>query len=131
MRSFTQLITAAAALGAATVFAAPAAVPEEQNLAARGTGGKATFFEPGLGACGWQSGSDDMIVAITSQMWDNGAHCGKWLTIDHNGAKVAAKVVDECPTCPSAGSLDLSPAVFKKLASLDKGMIDINWSYNN
>lgn len=129
MRSFTQIITAAAALGAATVFAAPAPVEQEQNLSARSASGKATFFEPGLGACGWNSGSGDAIAALTSSSWDNGAHCGKWVTVNHNGAQTAVKIVDECPTC-EGNSLDLSPSSFSKLASQDQGMIDIDWWWN-
>lgn len=81
-----------------------------------------------------------MIVAVNSAQFDNGGHCGKWLTIQNNanGNTVAvsttlplltlvaarpcastradgqAYAADECPTC-SWGSLDLSPQAFGEL----------------
>lgn len=125
MRSF---FTASLALiGAAGLAAAAPAPAQEQKLAARSNSGKATFFEPGLGACGWQSSSGDAIVALTSKMWDGGSHCGKWVTMEHNGAKTSAKIVDECPTCEGNAGLDLSPSQFSHLASQDQGEIDIQW----
>ncbi len=35
----------------------------------------ATWFEPGMGACGVESGANDMVVAISAQIYDSGKHC--------------------------------------------------------
>ena len=45
-----------------------------------------------------------------------------------NGKSVTVKVADTCPGC-APGSVDLTPAAFKKLASLDVGRIHgIKWT---
>jgi expansin (peptidoglycan-binding protein) len=44
------------------------------------------------------------------------------------GKSVTVTVTDECPSC-KPGDVDLSPAAFKKLASLDQGRIAINWKF--
>ena len=55
--------------------------------------------------------------------------CGRNMVVKApNGKKVTVKVVDTCPGC-APGSVDLSPAAFKKLASLDVGRIHgISWT---
>jgi len=92
--------------------------------------GKATYFTPGLGACGYHDGSNDMILAISGAIYGKGGNCNKLITITNtaNGKTAVAKTRDMCPTCPS-GNLDLSPAVFKKLGTLDKGVLPISWHF--
>ncbi|KAF8331941.1 uncharacterized protein EI90DRAFT_3123045 [Cantharellus anzutake] len=94
--------------------------------------GQGTWFYPGLGACGGTDGNNSPIIAISAKIWNGGKHCGKWVHIKNtkNKKTTKAKVVDECPGCGS-GSLDMSPAVFKKLASqgLDEGVIPVSWTY--
>ncbi|TFK46270.1 barwin-like endoglucanase [Heliocybe sulcata] len=90
--------------------------------------GDATYFYPGLGACGGHSTSSDLIVALNTQKYANGKHCGKQIAVHYNGKSVDAKVVDECPGCGS-NDIDLSPAAFKKLAPLDKGRIQVTWEF--
>jgi len=92
--------------------------------------GRGTWFYPGLGACGGHNTSNDRIVALSKAIWNRGGRCGDMIKITNakNGKTVTVKVVDECPEC-SAASLDLSPAAFKKLASLSEGQIKINWHF--
>ncbi|PWN27981.1 barwin-like endoglucanase [Jaminaea rosea] len=127
MRSFATLALTLALTGASAI-AAPAGSPNTSNLEARSKSGKATFFEPGLGACGWQSGANDMIAALATSSYAGGSNCGKWITVHHNGNSAKVKVVDECPTCVSGDSVDLSPAAFSQLASKDQGMVDVTWN---
>ncbi|THH05074.1 hypothetical protein EW145_g5059 [Phellinidium pouzarii] len=87
-----------------------------------------TYYEPGDGACGGKNGPNDMIVAINSAQYENGAHCWKMITIMSNGKQIKAQVVDECPGCP-VGGLDLSPSLFQHFAPLDEGVISGHWSF--
>lgn len=38
---------------------------------------QATWFDVGLGACGYQNKDSDLIVALAQPDWDNKAHCNK------------------------------------------------------
>jgi len=73
----------------------------------------------------------DMIVALPEADWDDGAHCGKTISITHstNGKTHSATVADMCPGCGS-GSLDMSPALFTALnGGLTSGTFPESWSY--
>lgn len=50
------------------------------------------------------------------------------LTISANGKSVQAMMKDSCESC-SYYDLDMSPAVFSELASLDVGEISISWNF--
>jgi len=65
-------------------------------------------------------------------MYANGAHCGKTITIENKatGAKQTAVVADECPSCVSTQSVDMSRGLFETLATLEEGMINIAWGFN-
>ncbi|CDU26298.1 uncharacterized protein SPSC_06492 [Sporisorium scitamineum] len=90
--------------------------------------GKGTFFTPDQGACGkWNTGTDK-IVALSSDIYQGGKHCFEGVRICHGGKCVNAKVADLCPGCRKT-SLDMSPSLFKELASPDIGVIDIQWSF--
>ncbi|TKY85471.1 hypothetical protein EX895_005633 [Sporisorium graminicola] len=90
--------------------------------------GKGTFFDPDQGACGeWNTGADK-IVALSSDIYQGGAHCFERVNICHAGKCVKAKVADLCPGCKHT-SLDMSPSLFRELASPDLGVIDIQWSF--
>ncbi len=89
------------------------------------TGGFATYFyqNGNAGACGNYNSDSAYIVAIDSAWWPNyqsGSSdlCGKWMTITNtaNGNTAVAQVADVCPTCVSAGSLDMSTGLFSALA---------------
>lgn len=63
-----------------------------------------------------------MIVAIDSAMYDGGANCGRQVAITGNGKTIYATIADECPTCVSSGSLDLSKGAFLSIATIDAGV---------
>ncbi|KAI9302218.1 RlpA-like double-psi beta-barrel-protein domain-containing protein-containing protein [Cunninghamella echinulata] len=91
--------------------------------------GDATFFNLGLGSCGKQNTDKDLAVALSSKLMSTGDYCGKKIkVVTDDGKEVICKVVDTCPSC-SRNSIDLSPAAFKKLASLDKGRFKVKWSF--
>ncbi len=69
--------------------------------------GEVTFYDAGLGACGWTNdGSTENVVALAhGYMGDqsNGnPHCGKMMEVTCNGKSVMAKVVDKCMGCVSS-----------------------------
>ncbi|KAG0360496.1 RlpA-like double-psi beta-barrel-protein domain-containing protein-containing protein [Gamsiella multidivaricata] len=92
--------------------------------------GRGTWFTDKSGSCGKSFDTNDMIVAMNAEQMDGTAQCGRTVRITANGKTVDAKVVDTCPSqfC-SSGALDMSQAVFKKLAPLDKGVIQIKWQF--
>ncbi|KAG2187145.1 hypothetical protein INT44_004815, partial [Umbelopsis vinacea] len=103
--------------------------------------GLATWFTPNkggieggpLGACGPRQSNDDMIVALNAAQYGDmnkkSKHCGrKVLITGPNGKKATAVINDACPGCKK-NSLDLTPVVFKKLGSLDTGILKIKWKF--
>ncbi|BGP29997.1 hypothetical protein JCM10296v2_001749 [Rhodotorula toruloides] len=95
--------------------------------------GQATFFfQNGVaGACGSVHSDSDYIVAMDSRMYAGGSHCGQTvhITNTNNGKTVTATVADECPTCSSSGSLDLSQGAFNAIGSESDGVEPITWSF--
>ncbi|KAG0140903.1 hypothetical protein CROQUDRAFT_664576 [Cronartium quercuum f. sp. fusiforme G11] len=93
--------------------------------------GKATFFYQGgaAGACGTVHLDSDYVVAIQSSLYDNGKYCGKKIRVTRTstGQSVTCVGADECPSCSSASSLDLSVAAFNALGKPDEGLFDIKW----
>ncbi|KAH9988526.1 RlpA-like double-psi beta-barrel-protein domain-containing protein-containing protein [Russula vinacea] len=110
------------------ILAVPTPVPENFDGLEKRTVGKGTWYYPGLGNCGETNSASELVVAISSQIYDNGAHCLKQVQISYGGQSVNAIIVDSCPTC-GQDDLDMSPATFKKLAPLSQGDIEINWEY--
>lgn len=51
------------------------------------------------------------------------------LTISANGKSVQATLRDSCESC-GYYDLDMSPAVFSELASLDVGELSISWHFD-
>ncbi|CEL59080.1 hypothetical protein RSOLAG1IB_09067 [Rhizoctonia solani AG-1 IB] len=56
--------------------------------------GDATWFYPGLGACGGTNNQWEHVVALNSPQWNNGANCWRSITIQANGKQVPAAIVD-------------------------------------
>ncbi|CAE7109535.1 unnamed protein product [Rhizoctonia solani] len=126
----------------ALIFAAPTpvALPETELQAladdlearnvieARANSGKGTWYNPsvGTGACGWRNKDSELVVALGPSKYNKVKKCGQSITVKSGGKSVKVKVVDLCPSC-GGGSLDLSPAAFKKLAPLSKGVIQVTW----
>ncbi|KAI0084816.1 RlpA-like double-psi beta-barrel-protein domain-containing protein-containing protein [Irpex rosettiformis] len=92
---------------------------------------RGTWFNTGLGACGWTNVDSDKVIALAADIYDGGAHCGKSITItnDKTGATATGTVADECPGC-GGRDLDLTPSLFQELGNLDEGVLSISWKYN-
>lgn len=101
------------------------------------TDGFATFFfQNGVaGACGVIHSDSDLIAAIDERRYGNSglksALCGKQVEITNpkNGKSVVVTIVDDCPTCNNADSIDLSVAAFNKIATEAEGMVNIHWKF--
>ncbi|KAG2205048.1 hypothetical protein INT46_010064 [Mucor plumbeus] len=124
--SFSITITALVAAFFMTAQAAPT------KLEARGSmSGDATFYSVGLGSCGDTNSDSELVAALSEELMgtgSDGSYCGKSITIKgKSGKSVTVKVVDSCPSC-GKGDIDLSPTAFKKLGSLDTGVLPITWS---
>ena len=119
----TQLITAFA-LAASVASAAPAA---KRDLSGNG---QATFYDAGLGACGWINSASDYVVAVNSEQYDS-SYCGQYVTITNsaNGNTETAQIADLCPSC-SWGALDMSTSLFSALnnGDMDAGIFQMEWS---
>ncbi|CAE6432980.1 unnamed protein product [Rhizoctonia solani] len=103
----------------------------ERDLQARQSySGSATYFYPGLGACGGTNTAAEHIVALNVGQWDGGAHCWHHVVIQAYGKQVEAAIVDQasCPGC-SWGDLDMAPGLFTEFTSLDVGRFGITWWY--
>ncbi|KAI0373741.1 riboflavin aldehyde-forming enzyme [Pilatotrama ljubarskyi] len=115
-----------------TAFASPvttegadAALIEKRSRVGRGT-----WFNVGLGACGKTNKDSDKIIAISANIYNNGAHCDKKVKIKNtaNGKTATAIVRDECPSCGS-NDIDMSPSLFEELGDLDTGVLKVSWDF--
>ncbi|PQE10847.1 Rare lipo A protein [Rutstroemia sp. NJR-2017a BBW] len=88
------------------IAAAPAVSPNESELARRANAGDLTYYDVGLGACGWTNSDSEMV--------------------SYGGKSVVVKVVDKCMGCKT-DDLDLSPAAFTALAPESLGRIKGTW----
>jgi expansin (peptidoglycan-binding protein) len=89
--------------------------------------GDITYYEPGLGACGWTNQDSEAVVALSPAQYSG--NCGKHITIHKDGKTTRAKVVDKCPGCAS-GAIDVSSSVFKTIADLSVGRTSVSWSFD-
>ncbi|OJA19622.1 hypothetical protein AZE42_03872, partial [Rhizopogon vesiculosus] len=89
-----------------------------------------TWYEVGLGACGYNDTDSDPIVAISAEIYGSGGYCNQWVEITNtdNGKTASGQVRDKCPSCDS-GSLDMSFSLFEQLSTLDTGRIPISWYF--
>ncbi|KAI8337770.1 RlpA-like double-psi beta-barrel-protein domain-containing protein-containing protein [Blakeslea trispora] len=100
---------------------------EAAPIEARGSmSGRATYYNVGLGSCGKTNSDSQMVAALSGSIMSK-KHCGRSITVRGGKGSVTVKVVDTCPGC-GKGDVDLSPAAFKKLGALSKGVIPITWS---
>ncbi|SOV06138.1 uncharacterized protein UDID_01593 [Ustilago sp. UG-2017a] len=87
--------------------------------------GKATWYggnqlnDP---ACGGPTPNDNSMIAAVKK---NGGYgkCGETVHLHYQGKMVSVKIVDYCASC-EWGHFDLSRGAFKKLASIDQGVIE-------
>ncbi|GJE88387.1 hypothetical protein PsYK624_044700 [Phanerochaete sordida] len=119
-RLATLLFAVAAVLGAAS------AAPAEKRDSHQGRG---TWYDTGLGACGWNNVNSDTVVALPAGAYASGAHCGQHLTVKNveTGATASATVADMCPGC-GPNDIDMTPGLFQQLGSLDAGVLTVSWS---
>ncbi|KAI9253351.1 hypothetical protein BDA99DRAFT_562945 [Phascolomyces articulosus] len=96
--------------------------------------GFATFFHPvteggKYGAChGIVESDKSRIVALSTDLYGdtskNSRWCGRKVFIQtEDGKKTTAKITDACPTY----SLDLTPAVYDRIAKKETGIVPIKW----
>ncbi|KAF1801742.1 hypothetical protein V8B55DRAFT_1473620 [Mucor lusitanicus] len=127
--------TATTTTTTATATATPTTKKSKSSSSSSGDySGDATYYNTGLGSCGWESAESEMIVALNHVQMKNGANsnnnalCGRRITATGPKGSVTVKVVDTCPGCAS-GDLDLSPAAFAKIADMDAGRVPVTWSW--
>lgn len=113
-----------------------AASVQGASIHKRSTTGRATFYDVGLGNCGWTNSGSENVVALNTAQYGStsqkSSHCGQTITINHNGKSEQATIVDSCPTCPY-GALDLSKSLFSKLTDGNMGLgeTQISWSWGS
>ncbi|KAF3912135.1 hypothetical protein ABW21_db0205420 [Orbilia brochopaga] len=119
--------------------------------------GDATYYDTGLGACGWDNPGTQKVVAVSHLVWDAKSTsanpnanplCGLMIratryranneafligqgTNDSPGGKnvsVDVKVVDRCVGC-AAKDLDFSRSAFDILADEVMGRVQIDWAW--
>lgn len=100
--------------------------------------GDLTYYDLGLGACGWDdSGKDNSenIVALSHLLMgtqSNGnPYCGKSITVSYNGKTVKGVVRDKCMGC-ALDAIDCSKNMFLELfGTLDGGRHKVEWWLDN
>ncbi|KAF1925239.1 uncharacterized protein M421DRAFT_15328, partial [Didymella exigua CBS 183.55] len=108
--------------------------------------GELTYYGTGLGACGVTSTDNDAIVSVSHYLYDavqtgsdpnQNPLCGKKIRairVDERTGKqvsIDLKVVDRCITgtgCEPT-DLDVSPAMFDKMADHDLGRVTMTWAW--
>ncbi|GAA5820604.1 hypothetical protein JCM10212_004093 [Sporobolomyces blumeae] len=128
----------ASSSSAAAAAAATSAASSSGSSSGSGhvySGGIATFFyQNGVaGNCGQVNSDSTLLVALPTATYDNGAHCGKYVTITRSdtGNSIRALVADSCPTCNNNSCLDLSWGAFSALGGTQNmGVFDITWQFD-
>ncbi|KAK8018326.1 hypothetical protein PG991_007516 [Apiospora marii] len=93
-----------------------------------------TYYDAGVGACGYTNNNNDAIVALpfsffTAANPNQDPQCGRTIRISYNGNTRDATVVDKCAGC-SGGSIDVTPSLFTALTgSLDAGRVQVTWDF--
>jgi hypothetical protein len=99
--------------------------------------GDLTYYAPGLGACGIDSKDGDNIVAVSHLLFDavstgsdpnQNPLCGKMIRARTSAGSVDLKVVDRCTGCEPR-DLDITEKTFAKLANVDQGRVEVEWSW--
>lgn len=64
--------------------------------------GDATYFDVGLGSCGWTNSNSELVAAAAAPLYDllGNDICGKSITLNRNGKSVTVRIVDK--VCPSS-----------------------------
>ncbi|GBE83132.1 RlpA-like double-psi beta-barrel-protein domain-containing protein-containing protein [Sparassis latifolia] len=95
--------------------------------------GRGTWFDVGLGACGYTDQNSDHIVAISHDIYGSGGNCNQYMAITNNanGVTVIGRTRDKCMGC-NANDIDMSRSLFEALgAALSVGVLDVSWHFEN
>ncbi|KAF9065163.1 RlpA-like double-psi beta-barrel-protein domain-containing protein-containing protein [Rhodocollybia butyracea] len=126
------------ALAVAFIFASSlaTAVPLAKRQTFTGDG---TFFVPGLGACGFENTSTQLVAALGHIDFDSfsGGNpnpndnpvCGRQVKASSGGKSVTVEIVDRCAGCAGEFDLDFSETAFAALADPSVGRIPITWEF--
>ncbi|KAF7343606.1 hypothetical protein MSAN_01981100 [Mycena sanguinolenta] len=91
------------------------------------------FPDGGFGACGSPLQNSDFIVALGTDTWAGGAHCGQTINVQYQGKSIQVTVEDLCEGCAARGAngLDLSQGAMAALDSnyVNDGIITVTWSF--
>ncbi|KAF9802154.1 hypothetical protein IEO21_09964 [Rhodonia placenta] len=120
------LCALAAAVSAFPIFINEAVLDKRVTHTGRGT-----YYEVGLGACGYHDVDSDAIVAISHDIYGNGGNCNQWMQITNpsTGKVQYGKTRDECMGC-NATAIDMSPSLFESLGvPLSQGVQTVEWHF--
>ncbi|KAJ5331245.1 hypothetical protein N7476_001028 [Penicillium atrosanguineum] len=99
--------------------------------------GDLTYYDPGLGSCGYTSTESESICAVSHILFDaasTGSNpndnplCGMKIRLRRNGKSVDVKVVDRCVGC-KVDDLDVTESVFEKVAEIAQGRVTMEWAW--
>ncbi|MFJ7998423.1 RlpA-like double-psi beta-barrel domain-containing protein [Streptomyces sp. NPDC096310] len=126
-------LTAASSLLALGVVGATAAPAAAAPSGAQATG-QATWYNTGLGACGWYNNDSELVVAISVAQYgnypnpNNSPQCGRQIRVNGPLGSVVVRVVDKCMGC-ATNDVDLSPTAFSRIGDLNAGRINVSWDW--
>ncbi|CAP95867.1 Pc21g09700 [Penicillium rubens Wisconsin 54-1255] len=98
-------------------------------------GGDLTWYETGLGACGWFNRGGDHVCAVSHIVYDranvdgNPNHnplCGRPIHIQRGDRGIDVTLVDRCEGCGEF-DIDVTRGVFEALGNLDEGRVRTDW----
>ncbi|MFE4055486.1 RlpA-like double-psi beta-barrel domain-containing protein [Streptomyces sp. NPDC059096] len=118
------------ALGVVGASAGPAAAAPSGVQA----NGQATWYNTGLGACGWYNNDSELVVAISTTLYgtypnpNNSPQCGRQIRVNGPLGSVVVRVVDKCMSC-ATNDVDLSPTAFSRIGDLNAGRINVSWDW--
>ncbi|KAJ6460230.1 RlpA-like double-psi beta-barrel-protein domain-containing protein-containing protein [Mycena sanguinolenta] len=94
----------------------------------------ATYYDPngGYGACGNILQNSDYVVALGTNNWAAGAHCGQTVTVQYGGKSVQVVVQDLCPGCQGDNGIDLTEPAMQALDAnyIFDGKISVVWNFD-
>ncbi|KAL4077706.1 RlpA-like double-psi beta-barrel-protein domain-containing protein-containing protein [Scleroderma citrinum] len=101
--------------------------------------GQGTFFNTGLGACGYVNSDSDHIAAVSVDLFNsypgydgvnpnNNPICGRQVIAHYEEKSTTVTIMDSCPGC-ALTDLDFTPTAFSDLANQDLGRINISWEW--
>jgi len=115
---------------------APAPAPAAPAAANSHTG-ELTFFQVGLGACGFDDAGKDLtenIVALShlimGEQSNGNPYCGRRITVSYGGKTAQAVVRDKCMGC-AVNNIDGTEKLFTEFNPLTTGRFQVQWWFND